>query len=61
MALNTPNFTQTLLMNTMWDVPGITRGHTDGIMGLFGDGSGTEDYFFYHLFTPNTELRMAEN
>lgn len=60
MSLNIPTFDQTLLMNTMWDVPGITQLHTDGIIGLFGDGTGSEaaDYFFYHLFTPSFDLRL---
>lgn len=61
MSLNTPEEPQIQLMNTMWDVPGITAEHTDGIIGLFGDGSGTEDYFFYHIFTPHDDLRSRDN
>lgn len=61
MSLNTPEEPQIQLMNTMWDVPGITMEHTDGIIGLFGDGTGTEDYFFYHLFTPADDIRNRDD
>lgn len=61
MSLNVPDEPQIQFMNTMWDVPGINKEHSDGIIGLFGDGTGTKDYFFYHLFTPEVELRGSDS